>query len=95
LILLEAAALLLRVGEFQEAVSQFQALQVEFEAFGHGFGTRANLGQGRLAGGIVADEGEPATAEIRLQAVGQEQIQPAVAVESQVLGARDSPGLGA
>jgi len=63
---LEAAALFGRIGEFAEAIGQFDAAGIELEALGHARIARRDTGQCRLDHRIVMENRHPAIAEIGL-----------------------------
>ena len=79
----ETAALLDGVGEFAEAIGEFDAAGIELEAFGDAGVMGARAGQGGLDGGIFVKNGNSPIAEIGLDFFDQnaaENIGPGIPI---------------
>ncbi len=81
-VVFEAGALFDGVGEFVVAVGEFVGAEVELEAFGDRWIVVTDSGQGALRGWPVADHGDAIGREIGLDAMGDQQIEPVVALEA-------------
>ena len=80
------------VREFVIAVAEFDAVDVQLEALcDGGLAFASNASQRGLRAGIVEDERRPTVAEMRFDSLGQQEIQPAVAIaRQQAFGSADS-----
>ena len=81
---LEPMALLGRVGEFVVTVGELDPVDPGFESLGHGGCSGSDLRERSLRSRVVVDKGRPPSAELRLDHVTHEQVEPGVAVVTEI-----------
>ncbi len=74
---LETAPLFGRIGEFVIAVGELEAIDPGLESLGDGWVAGSDSGQRRLGRREVVDKGRAAPAELGLDDVAQQQLEPA------------------
>ena len=79
-VLLEALLLFTAVGQLAETVRQLDALEVHLKTLRHAVVLGADLRQRRLAGREVVNERRLFTADMRLHAHGEQQLQQRIAI---------------
>ena len=79
----ETAALFGGIGEFAEAVGEFDAAGIELEAFGEAIVALERTGESSFFRGVFAEEGQLAVSQLRLDMPDQnaaEDVGPAIVV---------------